>query len=390
MWLTDRMPQGNFPAKRQGVGSKSDGPDKGGGPHPPSSSFARVTAMLLSPYCTIPLLIFLSSFSEHLTTVAYREVLVDTAKLQPTQQAIITRAVKNMPWNFKIIFAFVSDWFPICGRRRVPYLVIALCMQITAGSLFTQLVLPNPTMAWLIGVEILFMTGQLFLGVTVDTLAVQFTRIESADQFGSMQTNAWIAIYLGSVLGLPTGGLLLQLAHVSKATLWYIGIGLRAASILVSLSIPDRPVPSDRLCELAPARARMLLGELATAMRRRDLWMATLFLWIWYVHPSIGAAADSFLLQQPSASHPNVRGPQPLGLSTLEYSLVAVLSQLGAILGAAAYRYFGLRAVPLRLLFAALVGLSSMLTATTLVLATGLVTQKPWTVVFACCDDYRK
>ena len=89
---------------------------------------------LLSPYVIVPALHFLSGFSNSLPSTAYRLLQLEDAQLEPQMMTTINGVVGSLPWDFKIFVAFFSDWFPICGRRRIPYLCAALVVQAVAVS----------------------------------------------------------------------------------------------------------------------------------------------------------------------------------------------------------------------------------------------------------------
>ena len=82
-----------------------------------------------------------------------------------------------MTWDFKIFVAFLSDWIPICGRRRMPYLVAAILAQVFEKIALATL---EPTYSWLLIDAIWGGSAQVFIGVMLDTLAVQNTRLEAA------------------------------------------------------------------------------------------------------------------------------------------------------------------------------------------------------------------
>ena len=89
----------------------------------------RLGHALLAPAVVVPALHFFSGLSNSLPSTAYKLLMIDDARLEPQAQTLITGVVGNLPWDLKIVFAFLSDWIPICGRRRVPYLIIALSAQ---------------------------------------------------------------------------------------------------------------------------------------------------------------------------------------------------------------------------------------------------------------------
>lgn len=47
--------------------------------------------------------------------VALREFLREDIGATPGQQAIVYGVVMTLPWNFKMVYGFISDTFPIYG-----------------------------------------------------------------------------------------------------------------------------------------------------------------------------------------------------------------------------------------------------------------------------------
>ena len=107
----------------------------------------------------LPAVWFMAGFSRALPSVAMRMLVVNELRVEPEQQAILgvwgtsgfdpnpkpnakaqpalspiltLPSPGTLPWNFKMVAAFLSDTVPILGRRRVPYLAIGLCLQLAA------------------------------------------------------------------------------------------------------------------------------------------------------------------------------------------------------------------------------------------------------------------
>ena len=79
----------------------------------------------------LPMVWFMAGFSRALPSVAMRMLVVNEMQVAPYQQAILG-VWGGLPWNFKILAAFLSDSVPICRRRRVPYLAFGLALQLIA------------------------------------------------------------------------------------------------------------------------------------------------------------------------------------------------------------------------------------------------------------------
>ena len=142
----------------------------------------------------------------------------------------------------------------------------------------------RPTLSWLYADAFLSTLAQVVIGVVLDTLAVQVTRLEPAAALGTMQTNCWIALNVGTLVGSLGGSALLD-GGWSKRAVFLLSAGLKLVMLLVSLAVVDPPVAQRSACAAAGARAASLLRELRSATSRRRVWMPALFIWIWSLHP---------------------------------------------------------------------------------------------------------
>ena len=341
---------------------------------------------LVSAHFVIPALAFLSGLSNTIGGTAYRLMLIEDARLEPQMQAIIGVAAV-LPWDFKILAAFLSDWLPVYGKRRLPYLVLGIFVQIIEKALLGTLA---PTVGWLLTDAFLASGAQVFIGVTLDSLAVSYTCVESPEDLGTMQTNYWAGLHAGNLLGGVGGSLLMDYFGVARRSIFYTAAALKLFMLAASSCVDDPPVANaesgDGTCSAMGARARSLLGELADAMRRRRVWMPALFIWIWMAHPGVGDSFHSFLLQQPNATYPNELGPQPLGFTPTQFSIPGLVGTLGSFIGTLAFKRY-LRGLLLRPLFATLIIAGACISALQIVLALGLISDNNFAVFFAAGDS---
>ena len=122
--------------------------------------------------------------------------------------------VGSVPWNFKFAAAFLSDTLPICGRRRIPYLVGGIVAQCSAYWLIGVSGPVNPEdrdgWSWLVqsnglyaALSLMMSMGAMFTGVMCDTVVVETSmRYEKADDKGHIQTQTWM---WGGIGGLIAG-----------------------------------------------------------------------------------------------------------------------------------------------------------------------------------------
>ena len=76
----------------------------------------------------IPVFYFVLGFTMKFPYVSLRQYMRMELKAEPATQALITGVIMSMPWNFKMIYAFISDSVPICGLRRKPYMIVGVIL----------------------------------------------------------------------------------------------------------------------------------------------------------------------------------------------------------------------------------------------------------------------
>jgi hypothetical protein len=78
----------------------------------------------------LPLIHFMVGFMNTFPATPWQEYLVHGPHpVSPADQTLINGVVNAIPWNLKLLAAFVSDVAPIFGRRRVPYLILGCILK---------------------------------------------------------------------------------------------------------------------------------------------------------------------------------------------------------------------------------------------------------------------
>ena len=154
----------------------------------------------------IPALHFVCGFSNGLPDVAKRMMFVNTLQIEPAVQAALFGVLLSVPWQFKLGMAFLTDSVPIGGRRRIPYLLVCLSVQAVVNLCIGLLVGPDLSVGVLAGLLFASTVSQVMVGTILDTLTVENMRNEVGKEVGSLQSNCWIALQLGGLLGLVLGG----------------------------------------------------------------------------------------------------------------------------------------------------------------------------------------
>ena len=69
---------------------------------------------------------FMLALMETIPLTAYTQWLNTDVKMAQCEQSRFY-AVVFLPWSLKPLYGWVSDKFPLCGRHRKPYIVVACC-----------------------------------------------------------------------------------------------------------------------------------------------------------------------------------------------------------------------------------------------------------------------
>ena len=165
------------------------------------------------------LLWFVVCFSSGLPGVALGRFVQFDLRAEPSVQEIFG-VIGSVPWNFKFAAAFLSDTLPICGRRRIPYLVggiIAQCSAYWLIGVSTGLDRAGDPWGWIVAtnggyaaLNMMMAVGAMFTGVMCDTVVVETSmRYERVDEKGQIQTNTWMWGGIGGLIaGLFAGWML--------------------------------------------------------------------------------------------------------------------------------------------------------------------------------------
>jgi MFS family permease len=218
-------------------------------------------------------------------------------------------AIIGIAWSLKPLFGLISDFFPIAGRRRQPYLIfstgaaaisflaVAAVLDRESGVLGGQL---DAAFRWLAhmtaGQPQVSQAGWLLViagvavaltDVVVDALAVE--RGQPLGITGQIQAVQWGAL---SVAGLIAGSVGGYVAQHQLSRPMFVGCGLLAlaslAAVLILVREPRRAAsPTDTL--------RLAAGQLWSGRRLAILASAAAFLFLWNFNPFSSNVQQEYL-----------------------------------------------------------------------------------------------
>lgn len=298
----------------------------------------------------------------------------DELHIDPAQVAVLT-GLSGIPWMIKPLYGFISDSIPMFGYRRRSYLVLCGLMGTVA---WTTLATGVHDSKGAVACMLLASLSTAFSDVVVDSIVVERARGHPQAVSGSLQSLCWMSSAVGGITSAYFSGSFVQ----DYGTRFVFGL-TALFPLVVSASallIDEKPVarragvhvgsgsdggglvaagpPPPQLFAQMLSQGQALWG----AVRRRDILLPTIFVFLWQATPSADSAMFYFQTNQLGFT------PEFLG----RVRLVSSMAQLG---GVALYNSV-LKKVPLRTMLWWAMLLGTALGSSQLVLVSGL--NKVW------------
>jgi MFS family permease len=185
----------------------------------------------------------------------------------------------NLPWIIKPVYGAFSDFVPIFGYRRKPYLIAANVLAAAAYFLIIRLTGPTQLM-WALQVAAYAMA--ISSTVCGAVLVENGQRLGESGQFVNQQ---WLWFNVAAMSASLIGGELAQrLSPTSALHVAAVIVGLAPLAVLYGtiFLIPETKASID-------IRAlRATFGSLVLAFKKRELWVLAFFLFLYYFSPGLG------------------------------------------------------------------------------------------------------
>eukprot|EP00612_Vaucheria_litorea_P000404 CAMPEP_0171455000 /NCGR_PEP_ID=MMETSP0945-20130129/2069_1 /TAXON_ID=109269 /ORGANISM="Vaucheria litorea, Strain CCMP2940" /LENGTH=592 /DNA_ID=CAMNT_0011980151 /DNA_START=81 /DNA_END=1859 /DNA_ORIENTATION=+ len=124
--------------------------------------------------------------------------MVHELGVQPDEQNVVY-TLTMLPWSFKLFYGFISDNFPINGRRRKPYFTLGWTIYCVSNMILAFMERPNfRAISFLLFISI---NGLIFSDVVTDAIVVERSRCEPENSKGSMQATGYASRFVGSLVG---------------------------------------------------------------------------------------------------------------------------------------------------------------------------------------------
>jgi MFS family permease len=193
-------------------------------------------------------------------------------------QIAASLAVLDVPWIIKPLYGLVSDFLPLAGYRRRPYLLLASIAAAAAFAWVGMLTTPGQIVPVLVITAVAMAMASTVCG---GLLVENGQRLNASDAFVNQQ---WLWFNVAAVVASLLGGLLVEMFSTQNALRMAAWIAAAAPlAVIASLVL----VHEERA---TIDRAGFALGfaALLAAFRSRDLWLIGAFLFFYYFSPGFG------------------------------------------------------------------------------------------------------
>jgi MFS family permease len=242
--------------------------------------------------------------------------LKETQNWDPVQIAT-SLAVLDVPWVIKPLYGMVSDFLPLFGYRRRPYLLVANAGAVAAFVWTTQVLAPAPLVFALLLTSIAMAASSTVCGA----LLVENGQLHNAS--AAFINQQWLWFNVAVMLASLAGGELIEVMSPAGAVHAAAMIAAAAplAVVASSIALVDERRADINLDELK----RTLRGFLDT-FRSRTLWFVAAFLFLYYFSPGFVTPLYFHMTD-------NLRFSQGL------IGVLSSVSAVGWIAGGLLYRY---------------------------------------------------
>ena len=221
---------------------------------------------------------------------------------------MLSGVVCSLPWNLKIIIAFISDVQPIFGYRRLSYLLLGLLGQ-AGGWIALGLLGTTATLPMIAAQQFAVTFGQVTTGVMCDALVVEGVASETGASIGKLQTSCQIFFALGGLLGTALAGVLPQYGHLSNEVMFLsrgfaaLAIGVMATTLVregalrASSTNTEADIDAESKHSYSSAIRSTSRGVWNTMCLMR-VFRPLIFIFVFAAAPNSSDAFNTYLLQQ--------------------------------------------------------------------------------------------
>ena len=196
----------------------------------------------------------------------------------------------GIAWSIKPLFGLLSDFVPIFGRRRFPYLAISTALAaaafLTLATFWDTPAEVRTGLYWFIAAGV----GIAMTDVVVDALAVE--RGQPLGLTGQFQSVQWGALSVATIIGGTLGGYVAQHSLLRQAL---AGCGLLGifSFVVVMLAVREPPRTSRPQIALQDAWRQLRSGRQVAV-----LLAAAMFLFLWNFNPFASNVLQHYMTEE--------------------------------------------------------------------------------------------
>jgi MFS family permease len=226
--------------------------------------------------------------------------------------------VFNLPWIIKPLYGLMSDFVPLFGYRRKSYLIIANIAAIVGYVWVTQLNAPGDLVVALMLTAYAMAISSTLCGAV---LVENGQRLKESGTFVNQQ---WLWFNIAAMIAAILGGQLVQhlapgnALHTAAAIIAIAPIAVIAGTIFL---VAERKTRADL------KGMKNTLRGLLTAFHRRELWIVTMFIFLYYFSPGLSTPLYYYMTDD-------------LRFSQAYIGVLGSIAAAGWVVGALLYRRF--------------------------------------------------
>ena len=225
-------------------------------------------------------------------------------------------AINKLPWIFKVVYGIVTDAYPLFGYRRKSWMFLGWTTVVFLSFCIAVIGLPSlyPTVFLTFGITVF----EVMADVATDSLAVDLSYFESAEQRGGLQATGYIFRSTGKIVGAILGTYLYN-NHYSAAiantddnldlvvatrysfpTFAKIGDMFFLQGLIILIAIYGFLYPLQEFASLRPGQAtpsiQNLIWDLWLVLQKRAIWRPMIFLYIFNVMQIPNSSWSNFIV----------------------------------------------------------------------------------------------
>jgi len=186
--------------------------------------------------------------------------------------------VFNLPWIIKPVYGLISDFVPLFGYRRKSYLIIANVAAIAGYFWVTRLAAPSDlAIALMITAYAMAISSTLCGGILVENG-------QKHQKCGKFVNQQWLWYNVAAMTAAVVGGLLVQ--YLAPASALHIAAAIVAVAPFAVI-VGTIFLISEKKAAVNVEGMKATLAGLASAFKRRQLWIVAVFIFLYYFSPGL-------------------------------------------------------------------------------------------------------